>query len=242
MQKGFNDTLLRAARGEKTEHVPVWYMRQAGRSQPEYRKIKEKYGLFEITHQPELCAYVTRLPVEQYDVDAAILYKDIMSPLPALGVDVEIKAGETVTFRNPMAVSEPHTVTFLKDQSFYPPPAMPVPITFNSTDLKADPNANIDPLIITDQNGTKSVLVDNAQHYNPVTVSSGYNVTYLPINANYTLTGTEKFVSSGWMWPDGLAPKGAPPIKSFSVTFEKPGTYDYICMIHPWMNGVITVT
>ncbi|THE12648.1 uroporphyrinogen decarboxylase [Bacillus timonensis] len=102
MQKGFNDTLLRAARGEKTEHVPVWYMRQAGRSQPEYRKIKEKYGLFEITHQPELCAYVTRLPVEQYDVDAAILYKDIMSPLPALGVEVEIKAGVGPVISNPI--------------------------------------------------------------------------------------------------------------------------------------------
>lgn len=89
----FNDTFLKACRGEKTDHVPVWYMRQAGRSQPEYRKIKEKYSLFEITHQPELCAYVTRLPVEQYNVDAAILYKDIMTPLPALGVNVEIKSG-----------------------------------------------------------------------------------------------------------------------------------------------------
>jgi len=93
MIKGFNDTFLKAARGEATDYVPVWYMRQAGRSQPEYRKIKEKYSLFEITHQPELCAYVTRLPVEQYNVDAAILYKDIMSPLPAIGVDVEIKSG-----------------------------------------------------------------------------------------------------------------------------------------------------
>jgi uroporphyrinogen decarboxylase len=90
-QSKFNDTFLRACRGEKTEHVPLWYMRQAGRSQPEYRKIKEKYSLFEITHQPELCAYVTKLPVDQYNVDAAILYKDIMSPLPAIGVDVEIK-------------------------------------------------------------------------------------------------------------------------------------------------------
>ncbi|MBC5901939.1 uroporphyrinogen decarboxylase family protein, partial [Bacillus pumilus] len=91
--KAFNDTFLKACKGEKTDHVPAWYMRQAGRSQPEYRALKEKYGLFEITHQPELCAYVTRLPVEQYGVDAAILYKDIMTPLPAIGVDVEIKNG-----------------------------------------------------------------------------------------------------------------------------------------------------
>ncbi|MGG3803316.1 uroporphyrinogen decarboxylase [Metabacillus fastidiosus] len=97
-----NDTFLRACRGEKTDYTPVWYMRQAGRSQPEYRKIKEKYSLFEITHQPELCAYVTRLPVEQYDVDAAILYKDIMSPLPAIGVDVEIKAGIGPVIDNPI--------------------------------------------------------------------------------------------------------------------------------------------
>ncbi|MFE4811276.1 uroporphyrinogen decarboxylase [Peribacillus simplex] len=97
-----NDTFLKAARGEKTDHVPVWYMRQAGRSQPEYRKLKEKYSLFEITHQPELCAYVTRLPVEQYDVDAAILYKDIMTPLPAIGVDVEIKSGIGPVIANPI--------------------------------------------------------------------------------------------------------------------------------------------
>lgn len=102
MVKITNDTFLQAARGEKTSHVPVWYMRQAGRSQPEYRKIKEKYSLFEITHQPELCAYVTRLPVEQYDVDAAVLYKDIMTPLPALGVNVEIKSGIGPVIDNPI--------------------------------------------------------------------------------------------------------------------------------------------
>lgn len=102
MTNSFNDTFLKAARGEQTEYVPVWYMRQAGRSQPEYRAIKEKYSLFEITHQPELCAYVTRLPVEQYNNDAAILYKDIMSPLPAIGVDVEIKSGIGPVISNPI--------------------------------------------------------------------------------------------------------------------------------------------
>jgi uroporphyrinogen decarboxylase len=101
-QRRINDTFLKACRGEKTDCVPVWYMRQAGRSQPEYRKLKEKYSLFEITHQPELCAYVTRLPVEQYDVDAAILYKDIMSPLPSIGVDVDIKTGIGPVIANPI--------------------------------------------------------------------------------------------------------------------------------------------
>lgn len=98
----FNDTLLRAARGEQVEHTPVWYMRQAGRSQPEYLKIKEKYSLEEITKQPELCAYVTKLPVDQYNVDAAILYKDIVTPLPAIGIDVKIKAGVGPVISNPI--------------------------------------------------------------------------------------------------------------------------------------------
>ncbi|MFG6149515.1 uroporphyrinogen decarboxylase [Halobacillus sp. B23F22_1] len=102
MTKPFNDTILKAFRGEQTDHTPVWFMRQAGRSQPEYNKLKEKYSLFEITHQPELGAYVTRLPVEQYDVDAAILYKDIMTPLPAIGVDVEIKKGIGPVIDNPI--------------------------------------------------------------------------------------------------------------------------------------------
>lgn len=102
MPKQINDTILKAYNGEKTDYVPAWYMRQAGRSQKEYRELKEKYSLFEITHQPELCAYVTRLPVEHYGVDSAILYKDIMTPLPAIGVDVEIKKNIGPVIDNPI--------------------------------------------------------------------------------------------------------------------------------------------
>lgn len=102
MANSFNDTILRAYLGENTNYTPAWFMRQAGRSQKEYREIKKKYSLFEITHQPELCAYVTRLPVEQYNVDAAILYKDIMTPLPAMGIDVEIKSGIGPVIDNPI--------------------------------------------------------------------------------------------------------------------------------------------
>lgn len=102
MPKQVNDTIIKAYKGERTDYTPVWFMRQAGRSQKEYRELKEKYSLFDITHQPELCAYVTRLPVEQYGVDAAILYKDIMSPIPALGIDVEIKSGVGPVIHNPI--------------------------------------------------------------------------------------------------------------------------------------------
>lgn len=102
MKQAFNDTILKAYRGEKTDYTPAWYMRQAGRSQKEYLEIRKNHTLFEITHNPELCAYVTRLPVENYNNDAAILYKDIMSPLPAMGVDVEIKSGVGPVIDNPI--------------------------------------------------------------------------------------------------------------------------------------------
>ncbi|MCE7793735.1 uroporphyrinogen decarboxylase [Salipaludibacillus sp. CUR1] len=98
----FNDQFLKACKREQIDHVPVWYMRQAGRSQPEYRELKKKYSLEEITHRPETCAWVTKLPVDQYNNDAAILYKDIMTPLPAMGVDVEIKKGIGPVIGNPV--------------------------------------------------------------------------------------------------------------------------------------------
>ena len=97
-----NNAILNTIKGEKATHTPVWFMRQAGRSQPEYHKLKEKYSLFEITHQPELCAYVTHLPVDNYQTDAAILYKDIMTPLKPIGVDVEIKSGIGPVIHNPI--------------------------------------------------------------------------------------------------------------------------------------------
>src|SRR5699024_6340647 len=102
MSKLKNDSIIRAYRGEKTDYTPAWYMRQAGRSQKEYLEIRKKHTLFEITHDPEICAYVTRLPVENYGNDAAILYKDIMSPLPAIGIDVEIKSGIGPVIDNPI--------------------------------------------------------------------------------------------------------------------------------------------
>jgi uroporphyrinogen decarboxylase len=82
--------LVRAARREPVEHTPVWFMRQAGRSLPEYRRIRERYGLFDVCRQPELCAEVTLQPVRRHDVDAAVMFADIMLPVLGMGVDVEL--------------------------------------------------------------------------------------------------------------------------------------------------------
>ena len=88
-----SSTLLRALRGEPVECVPVWFMRQAGRSLPEYRAVRRHATLLEITHSPELAAEVTLQPVRRHGVDAAILFSDIVTPLEAIGVDVEIRPG-----------------------------------------------------------------------------------------------------------------------------------------------------
>src|SRR3954447_4241492 len=85
--------LVRAARREPVERTPVWFMRQAGRSLPEYRAVRERFTLFEICHQPELCADVTLQPVRRHGVDAAVLFADIMLPILGMGVDVDLVEG-----------------------------------------------------------------------------------------------------------------------------------------------------
>ncbi len=97
-----NDTFLRAARGQPTEYTPVWFMRQAGRYQPEYRKIRERYTLPEIVRHPEVTAEVTLLPVRQFGFDAAILFADITTPLYAMGFDLDIVEGRGPVIYNPI--------------------------------------------------------------------------------------------------------------------------------------------
>ncbi|TML74589.1 MAG: uroporphyrinogen decarboxylase, partial [Actinobacteria bacterium] len=90
---GAEPLLVRTLRREPAERTPVWFMRQAGRSLPEYRELRERHGFFEIAGTPELCAEVTLQPVRRHGVDAAVLFADIMSPVLGMGVDVELVEG-----------------------------------------------------------------------------------------------------------------------------------------------------
>lgn len=99
----WNDRFLRACRREPVDTTPVWFMRQAGRYQAEYRALRERYTLLEICRRPELCAQVTRLPVEQLGVDAAILFSDIMVPLGPMGVEYELKESVGPIVARPIA-------------------------------------------------------------------------------------------------------------------------------------------
>src|SRR5216117_2174765 len=91
--RGVEPLLVRACRREPVERTPVWFMRQAGRSLPEYRELRKQYGLFEVCRQPELCAEVTLQPVEAHGVDAAVMFADIMLPVIGMGVAVQLVEG-----------------------------------------------------------------------------------------------------------------------------------------------------
>jgi uroporphyrinogen decarboxylase len=84
---------LQACAGRRPERVPVWFMRQAGRSLPEYRRIREGVPMLESCRRPELVTEITLQPVRRYGVDAAIFYSDIVVPLKAVGVDLDIVPG-----------------------------------------------------------------------------------------------------------------------------------------------------
>lgn len=98
----FNDTLLKALKGEPTSYTPVWFMRQAGRALSAYRDLRERYRFHELSTHPEAIVTVTLLPVKHLDVDAAILFADLTTPLKGMGVEYEIVEGKGPVISNPL--------------------------------------------------------------------------------------------------------------------------------------------
>ncbi|KAL1493393.1 hypothetical protein ABEB36_011454 [Hypothenemus hampei] len=88
-----NDRILKAARGEIPDKLPVWVMRQAGRYLPEFQEYRKKYNFFEICQNPEHACAVTLMPLERFELDAAIIFSDILVIPQALGIEVEMVAG-----------------------------------------------------------------------------------------------------------------------------------------------------
>ncbi|MEV0175576.1 uroporphyrinogen decarboxylase [Streptomyces sp. NPDC050803] len=89
----YDSAFMKACRREPVPHTPVWFMRQAGRSLPEYRKVREGIPMLESCMRPELVTEITLQPVRRHDVDAAIYFSDIVVPLKAIGIDLDIKPG-----------------------------------------------------------------------------------------------------------------------------------------------------
>jgi uroporphyrinogen decarboxylase len=97
-----NSAFIRACRRQPVPHTPVWFMRQAGRSLPEYRKVRAGTAMLESCTRPELVTEITLQPLRRFEVDAAILFSDIVVPLRAIGVDVDIKPGVGPVVEHPV--------------------------------------------------------------------------------------------------------------------------------------------
>ncbi|MFZ0168594.1 MAG: uroporphyrinogen decarboxylase [Candidatus Dormiibacterota bacterium] len=97
------DRFLAATRNEKFDTTPVWFMRQAGRSLPQYRELRKRFSFMELATNSDLCVEVTCLPVDILGVDAAVVFADIMLPLHGMGVDFEIREGIGPVVRTPLS-------------------------------------------------------------------------------------------------------------------------------------------
>lgn len=97
-----NSRFLRACRGEPVDATPIWLMRQAGRYMPAYRGLRERWGMLELIEQPELACQVTMQPVDAFNVDAAIIFADILPLLAAMGMQLAFVAGEGPVLHDPL--------------------------------------------------------------------------------------------------------------------------------------------
>lgn len=97
-----NSRFLRACYRQQVDATPIWLMRQAGRYMAEYRALREKYGILEMIKTPELACAVTLQPIRAFNLDAAIIFADILPPLEGMGLMLEFGEGEGPCIRNPI--------------------------------------------------------------------------------------------------------------------------------------------
>src|SRR5512142_3366621 len=101
-----SDRFLRACRLENTDCTPIWLMRQAGRYMPAYRKLRERHTLLEMFKTPAIAAEVTLQPVRSFDIDAAIIFADILLPLEGMGIRLEFAEKEGPRIQNPVRTAD----------------------------------------------------------------------------------------------------------------------------------------
>jgi plastocyanin len=163
------------------------------------------------------------------------------SPLTAFTPQrIQINAGQSVTWDNPSVVGEPHTVTFVLDNKTATDIVSPFGVP-NSTQFSSNPpGSNNEPLKAPGPGNV--VIAVNARSYIPTVIDSQGNVKHLPPPAaEYTVIGSEKYVNSGWLLPKGQQQGFPGSSTTFTVTFQKAGTYNYLCELHPWMHGSVLV-
>jgi len=154
---------------------------------------------------------------------------------------VQVKAGQSVMWYNPSKVGEPHTVTFALDNKTKPDLSATFAVRNSSSFMPIPSNSTSEPVIIPNhQNPSMSMILgSNAVASNPVVIDSAGNVKHLVHNAAYSIIGNEKLVNSGLVFPKGMGPPNGST--SFTLTFERAGTYNYYCILHPWQKGKVVV-
>lgn len=155
--------------------------------------------------------------------------------------NIQINAGQSVSWTNPTTVGEPHTATFVMDNSTLSGVVSPLAVSNNTKFFSLPPGSNNAPILIPGKDGTNTIIAINARTFTPTVVDSTGNVKSFSPNAHYTFTGTEKYVNSGWLLSKGHEQEFPGSGNTFTATFEKPGTYKYQCILHPWMTGSVTV-
>src|SRR5258708_13357195 len=98
---------IKACRCQSTDATPVWFMRQAGRYMPEYRAMREKVSMLEAIRNPEIAAEITLQPIKAFNLDAAILFTDILIPLIGMALDVDFVKGQVPTINKPLRSHPP---------------------------------------------------------------------------------------------------------------------------------------
>lgn len=141
-------------------------------------------------------------------------------------------------------VAEPHTVTFVLDNSTMAGVVSPLGVPSTTKFSVVPPGSNNEPVLIPDttDSSMNTILAINARTYEPAIIDASGNVTFMKPNANYSMAGTEKYVNSGWFLPNGLEKEYPGSGNTFTVKFERQGTYDYLCILHPWMTGSVVVS
>jgi len=155
--------------------------------------------------------------------------------------EITTNQSANIKWQNPtLGIQYPHTVTFIRADNNLTIPK----ISFNLSNH----SSLIDSKFQNAQND-KAAAVDVNAEILPTVISANGSITYLDPYGNlggdgaqYNFTGTEKYVNSGFIWPEGHVPKGFANITSFTVQFEKQGVYHFQCLIHPEMSGNVTVT
>jgi plastocyanin len=117
----------------------------------------------------------------------------------------------------------------------------PFDVSSTTQFMPLPPGSNNQALILPGKSGMNTLISLNARAYNPATIDSSRNVKTMNPNANYTLSGTEKYVNSGFILPSGHDQNFPGSSNTFTVTFQKAGTYSYLCIAHPWMVGKVAV-